>query len=134
MPSVTIASRARQAVARASLILSFIACGGGGDAAGPEAPVTPVTPQPQASTLTVASGTVALGGTIPRKAWLGISLVPATWRSLNPAIASISSSGDVTGIAPGTATIEATTGQDRGTAEITVTDLRFTQLEVNGRH
>jgi hypothetical protein len=111
--------------------LAVNGCAGGGESSGPAPEQQPPT---QSATLSVGSATILVGGSVPRKAWLGFTLVQPTWRSLNPAIATISSTGVVTGVVAGTATIEATSGQNRGTAEITVADLRFTQLDVNGRH
>jgi uncharacterized protein YjdB len=46
---------------------------------------------------------------------------PVTFTSGSPAVATVSASGLVTGVAPGTATITATSGDKNGTASITVT-------------
>jgi trimeric autotransporter adhesin len=46
--------------------------------------------------------------------------VPVTWSTDQPSIASVTQSGVVTGMAPGTATITATAGGKSGSATITV--------------
>lgn len=110
---------------------SMLACGGG-DSSGPTPSVPVVTPP--AASLNVASGTVAIGGSIPRRAYLGLQLIAqASWKSSNAAVATVSADGIVTGVTAGTTTIEATSGEHKGSAEITVADLRFKDLVLGGR-
>lgn len=91
-----------------TMVLALVAFGcGGGDTSGPTPPTPPITPSPPS--IIVANATVAIGGTIPRNAWLrGQPVSQATWRSDNPAIARVSAEGLVTGVAAGTTTIHAT--------------------------
>jgi len=86
---------------------------------GPPAPVASVTVSP-------ASGTVAVGGTLQLTATpkdangtpLGGRTV--TWGSSNTSVATVSASGLVTGVTGGAATITATSEGQSGTAAITV--------------
>jgi uncharacterized protein YjdB len=74
------------------------------------------------------SSTVAVGGTMQLRAtdinFLHVTsdaTASATWSSSNPAVLSVNSSGLITGINTGYATIKASLGQDTGAAVITVT-------------
>ena len=87
-----------------------------------------VTPVPVASvTVSLASPSVVVRGTDQATATLkdaaGNILTGRTvsWSSSNTSIASVSTSGLVTGVAAGTATITATSGGQSGSATITVT-------------
>jgi alpha-tubulin suppressor-like RCC1 family protein len=112
------------------LIGSFTVGCGGGDPSGPSktTPVTPTTP------LMAPSATVAIGGSVQRRVFIGNQLVEnAVWKSADNAIATVSSSGIVTGVTAGTTTIEASASSNTWSAEITVADLKFQQLVVGGR-
>jgi uncharacterized protein YjdB len=115
----------RRAAPAALALLSLLAaaCGGGGDGGGGTSPQVPTvatvrvapssatidqgsTTQLTASALD-GSGTVVTGGS-------------ATWASSDPAIASVSPAGTVTGVAPGVASVTATISGRTGSAIITV--------------
>ncbi len=88
-----------------------------------------VTQQPVATVeVTPNNGNfVAVGGTLQFTATVkaadGSVLVgrPVTWTTSNAAVATVSATGLVTGVAPGTATITATSEGVSGTATVTVT-------------
>jgi uncharacterized protein YjdB len=90
--------------------------------------VTAVPPTPVASvSVTPSTAEVQVGGTVqltatPRDA-LGNPLAgrTVTWESSNPAVATVDANGRVTAVAPGTATIRATSEGRTGTSTITVT-------------
>lgn len=101
------------------VFLVVLACGGGGD--GGSAPPTVAT-----VTVSPASGTVVVGATLQ----LSASAVDRggkplsrtlTWSSTTPNVATVSTSGLVTGISAGAATISATADGVAGSAQITVT-------------
>ena len=112
------------------LIASFALGCGGADSSGP----TETTPTIPTTTLMAASATVAIGGSVQRRVFFGNQLIEAAaWKSADNAIATVSSSGIVTGVAAGTTTIEASAGSNKWSAEITVADLKFQRLVVGGR-
>ncbi len=88
----------------------------------------PPTPAPVASvTVTPSPGEVQVGGTLqltatPRDA-AGNPLTgrAVAWESTAPGVATVDASGRVTGVAPGTATIRATSEGRTGTSTVTVT-------------
>ena len=59
---------------------------------------------------------------------------PVTWRSLSPDIASVNEQGEVTGRAPGSAQISATSDAATGTASVTVTRQPVHTVQVNPRN
>ena len=77
-------------------------------------------------TITPSSATVnALGGTVQLTATVrdpsgAIVNATVTWTTSNSLIATVSSTGNVTGHLPGTATITGKSGSTTGTATITV--------------
>ena len=112
------------------LIASFALGCGGADSSGP----TETTPTTPTTTLMAASATVAVGGSVQRRVFIGNQLIAnAVWKSADNAIATVSNSGIVTGVAAGKTTIEASAGDNKWTAEITVADLKFQKLVVGGR-
>lgn len=83
-------------------------------------PVASVTVSP--ATLTVTAGQSGQLAATPKDASgtaLGGRVV--TWASSNPAVATVSGSGLVTGVTPGAATVTATSEGQSGTAAVTVT-------------
>ncbi|HEX6314849.1 MAG TPA: Ig-like domain-containing protein [Gemmatimonadaceae bacterium] len=71
-------------------------------------------------TVIVVGGTVALTATVYDQAGKKIPNAAVEWRSLTPSIASVSASGVVTGLATGTATIEAESSGRTGQVTLTV--------------
>ncbi len=104
-----------------TLLLTVAACGGGGGTTGPDIEgVASVSISP-------SSPSVAVGGTIqltatPRNVD-GISLTgkSVTWSSSALGVATVSPSGLVTAVAPGNATLTATSEGKSGTTQVTVT-------------
>src|SRR5439155_1224428 len=87
-----------------------------------------VTPVPVASvTVSLAAASVVVGGTDQATATLkdaGGSILTGravSWSSSNSSIASVNTSGLVTGVAAGAATVTATSEPKNGSAAITVT-------------
>ena len=88
---------------------------------------TPTVPSVASVTVTPASASVPVGGTVG----LGVTLKDVsdnilppqavTWTSSNTAVATVSGSGVASGRSTGSATITATSGEARGTATLTVT-------------
>lgn len=106
-----------------SLLLS--ACGGGGDGGSPTPPV-PTPAAVAAVAVTVPSGTLLVGGTVRASALArdasGNTLEgrAIAWSVSPEAVARVDGTGLVTGVAPGQATITATSEGRSGTAGITV--------------
>ena len=105
--------------------IGLIACGGGGDSPGT---TEPPAPKPVATvTVTLASSTVIVGRTVQGSVALadagGATLTgrAVQWSTTSTAIATVDQAGLVTGVAPGTATITATSEGKSGTASLTVT-------------
>jgi uncharacterized protein YjdB len=78
-----------------------------------------VTVAPSSASVSVAF-TTTLTATVRDVNGATIVGAPVTWSSSSPLIAAVSQTGVVTGLAPGTATITATSGGKSGTATITV--------------
>ena len=85
----------------------------------PQGQIATVTISPSSATVNVA-WTTNLTATARNSNGNIISGVTFTWSSSNASIATVSSTGVVTGVAPGTATIYAIAGGKTGTASITV--------------
>ncbi len=106
-------------------------------------PTDPPPPPPSLSTITVtlSATSLALGQTTNATA-SGVdqkgnpfSLDAVTWSSSAPAIASVNAAGVVTGVAPGTANIVASSGDKSGQRAITVTAppaIVINEIESNG--
>lgn len=97
-----------------------VACGGGGEGG--------TTPPPACvvQSVSVAPGTASLQAGRTLDLTIGIvqqncASVAATWTSSSPNVASVSASGQVTGLAVGSTTITASAGGQSGSAVITVT-------------
>ncbi len=90
------------------------------------AAVTVNSPTAASVTVTPGSATVAIGSTTTLSATVRdangtvIAGAPVTWSSGNTTVATVSSSGVVSGVAAGSATITARSGTASGTATITV--------------
>jgi hypothetical protein len=106
---------------------------------GAPTPPPPPPPPPAVATVTVtpAAGSVVAGSTIPLIATARdaggqtMSGQTISWQSENGAVATVSSSGVVTGVtAGGPVTITASTGGRSGTAEITVTAVPVASVTV----
>jgi len=82
--------------------------------------VTTVTVSPPSATI-AAGATVALSATVKDAQGNVMTGQTVTWTSSNTAVATVNSSGVVTGIAAGSATITATCAGKSGTSAITVT-------------
>ena len=96
-----------------------------------------VTPVPVGSvTVTPGTASVAVTQTTPLTATVkdqsGVVLTDRVvqWSTNNPAVATVSQTGVVTGVIPGTATITAATGGKSGTSTITVTLLPVATVTV----
>ena len=134
-PSRACAPRFVRRVLPACVVLFAAACSGG-DGTPTEAP-SPPTPTVTYS-ITVASATVAIGGSVTRTAIVkdgsGTVRTPVvTWSSDNPSVATVSPAGLVTGVAAGTATLKASALGSAGSVAITVSNLAFTDLFVGSR-
>jgi uncharacterized protein YjdB len=84
-----------------------------------QVPISSITMSPSSATVNVA-WTTTLTATARNSNNNAIPGVQFTWSSSNTSIATVSSSGVVTGVAPGSATITASAGGKTGTAAITV--------------
>lgn len=127
-------TRLRGILAGGTLLLA--ACGGGGDGPAPSTPTTPTTPgggggppPPTVQSVLVLPAAVSLrvGASVtlsasPRSA-AGAEVPNRTvsWSSGAPAVATVSTTGVVAAVAPGSATITATVDGVTGTAAVTVT-------------
>ena len=110
------------------LTLVLVACGGGGDSAGPPVVVNPPTVRSVAVTPTAA--TIRVGETQSLNAVVDAingAGTGVTWTSESPTVATVNSTGLVTAVAIGTATIRVTSVADTRvstTASITVQGVR----------
>jgi uncharacterized protein YjdB len=86
----------------------------------PPAPVASVSVSPPAADIQVG-GTVQLTATPRDAAGNPLTGRAVTWESSNPIVATVDANGRVTAVAPGTATIRATSEGRTGTSTITVT-------------
>ena len=82
---------------------------GGGGGTGPNVPVASVAMSPDTATV-VPGGTLQLTATPRDASGNAISGASVAWSSSNNAVASVSGSGIVTGVAPGTDTVTAASG------------------------
>ncbi|MGI8547056.1 MAG: Ig-like domain-containing protein [Gemmatimonadaceae bacterium] len=83
------------------------------------APVASVAVSPSSGTIAVG-GTLALSATVRDASGNTLSGRTVTWSSSTPQVATVSSSGVVTAVAPGSATITATSEERSGSAAINV--------------
>ena len=101
------------------------------------AKITIPTATVQALTVTPATATAAIQGTVAFKAVVTLSdattedvTATATWTSSSPTVASVSSGGVATGIAAGTSTIQAAVGTVTGSATLTVSSATLVSIAV----
>jgi uncharacterized protein YjdB len=93
-------------------------------------PVASVTVSPAAASLT-AGATTQLTATPQDSTGAALSGRAVTWATGNPAVATVSPSGLVTGVAAGSATITATSEGQSGTAAMTVTNVPVASVTVS---
>ena len=111
----------------AIVFLTLAGCGGSGSPTGPQSPTEPETPV--ATTVTLSSSAVALSAlgeseqliaAVSDQNGAAMGAAPVEWASSDSSLASVSSTGLVTAIASGTATITATSGSATESASVTV--------------
>ncbi len=118
-----IVRRLRVAVSVAAAIAamaSFAACGGGGGDGGPVTPTVASVRIAPSSLIIDAGQSAPFTATAVDNAGATVSTGAAVWGSSSPAVASVSSSGLVTGVGEGVATITATMAGRSGSAVVTV--------------
>lgn len=117
---------------RAALLLPFVAiltsaCGGGGDPASPTCSVSAIAVTPATASV-VAGATRQLSATITPAS---CSPAPATtWSTTDANVATVSNTGLVSAVAPGSATITASTSGLSAQAVITVTPVPVASVTV----
>lgn len=119
-------TRALRVVAISLASVVWVACGGGGDNGG-ETPTSPGGNKPVASvSISPSSGTVGLNKTLQLTAELrdasgkSLSNRAVTWSASPASVGTVSASGLITGVAPGTLTVTATSEGQSGSASFTV--------------
>lgn len=111
-------------------LLALAACGDG------QPPVDPRPAEVASVEVTAPSSTVAIGesmqmGATPRaRGGAAIPGAPVAWSSSNEAVATVTGSGWVTGVAAGQATIRATSGGRTGETTITVAPPAAASIEI----
>jgi surface protein len=102
-------------------------------------PTAPTPPKPTTITLSSSSVTLASRGetaqltaTVKDQNGIRSTGIPVTWSSSAPAVATVSSSGLVTGVADGSATVTATIWSLTATATATVGTVQAFPLAANG--
>ena len=108
----------------------------GGDSGSPTAlpvPVASVTVAPETATIVVRA-VIPLTATLKDAAGNTLTGRTVTWSSGNIAVATVSTSGLVTGVGGGLATITATSEEQKGTAAINVAVLTFQSLSAGRSH
>ena len=115
---------------RATSLLLFLAACGGSDAGSPTEPPTPPTPPAHIATTLTLSGTVLaffwlgetqqLSATVRDQNGATMSGASLAWASSVSSVAGVSSTGLVTALGAGTATIWVTSGSAIGTALVSV--------------
>lgn len=102
----------------------LIDCGGGERS--PQAPTTPVVPAPVLTTVSLSAATVQIGQTDTARAAAfdqrdeSMSAGAPAWTTASSAIATVSASGVVTGVAPGQTIVMASVRGKQGQATILV--------------
>ena len=123
-----------RAFALATSIAVLAACGGGGD----PAPTQPTMPPAVGSVAVTLAATQLVAGTTTNATAQVLSTTgtplagrSVTWSSGNDAVATISSTGVVSAVAPGTAIITATSEGRTGTATLTVIPVPVASVTVS---
>jgi hypothetical protein len=112
----------------------IVNCGddAGGGGTEPETPrATTVTVSPAALTFTFLGQTLMLTAQVRDQNGL-VMTGPVTWSSSNPAVVSVSSTGQVVAVANGSATISAQAGSATGSASLTVAQVATRLLVSSG--
>jgi len=113
---------------RLAAVLLLLACGDT-PTSPPTTPTTPTTPTPVATSITLSATSLSfsslgetsqLSATVKDQNGATMSGASVSWSSSSASVATVSSSGLVTSVADGTATITATSGSANGTAAVTV--------------
>ena len=138
-PGDAAATRAlwRRCTTYAALVL-FAACSGGESATGTPTPPPPpvsvvgaVVVSPASASVTVGS-TVALAATVRDASGNEVSGKTVQWTSGNVAVATVSTSGTVTGLTAGTVTVTASVDGKSGAASLTVISVPVSRTLVVG--
>ncbi len=120
-----IRARGRTGAVRGAMFLAaalLIACGDGSPAVTPPPPIVVSLVEVSAATATLMrTQTVQLSAVARTSAGTVVTNELPVWTTTAPGIATVSTSGLVTGVAAGTATIRATVGGVSGALDITVT-------------
>ncbi len=113
-------------------IIAGEANGARGEATVTVVPEIPDNIQIQPSPVTLRRGNVRQLTATPRNAaGTPITGLSVTWQSSNSAIASVSPSGEVTALAPGSVVITATANQISGSAQVTVTEIPIGSISLS---
>ena len=110
--------------------LTFASCS---DQSGPPEPVASVTVD-QGSATVVLQGSVQLTATTKDGSGTVLTGRVVLWATSDPAVATVSTTGLVTGLAEGAATITATSETKSGTANIAVVSLVFAEISAGDFH
>jgi endo-1,4-beta-xylanase len=110
-------------VATFSALIVLAACGGSSSPSEPPVPepIASISVDPGSSAL-IPQQTVQLSATARNAAGEALTGRAFSWSSGSPSVATVSASGQVTGVAAGTTTITATSEGKSGTATVTVQD------------
>ena len=119
---------------RALVVLFVASCGSGGDeTTGPSGSVASVTVSP--GELTVLAGSYQqVTATAKDAAGNQITGRPIAWTTSDPAVAIVSSEGNVSGVGTGSTTITASVEGKSGTATVSVTADLLTSVAAGGAH
>ena len=110
------------------------ACGGdSGSPTAPRVPVASVTVAPETATILVRAA-IRLRATLKDASGNTLTGRTVTWSSGNTAVATVSTTGLVTGVDGGFATITATSEEQKGTAAINVAVITFESLSAGLPH
>lgn len=117
-----------------SLLLPLVGCGGG--SSGGTNPITPVpttiTITPSGSNLDAVGATAQLSAGVSDQRGQAIASPSVSWASLNTAVATVSTSGLVTAVSNGTASIRATSDTAHAQITITVQQVPSALVKVSG--
>ena len=125
---------------RLTAVLLLAACGGDSTTA-PSSDTSTSTPTPVATSITLSADSLSLtpltatsqlSATVKDQNGATMASATVTWVTSDAAVATVSSTGLVTSVAGGTATITATSGSVSATASVTVTVAQTFFLGTNG--